>query len=54
MEDDDSDVNDDDNVEQDDFCIKDDPSASLGQYLGGEELEELIMEKGNVFNNDFP
>jgi hypothetical protein len=26
----------------------------LDQYLGGEELQEPIMEKGNVFSNDFP
>ena len=41
-----------DDVEQDGFCIGDDPSAVLDQYLVREELEELILEKGNVFNND--
>ena len=27
-------------------------SSFLDQYLGGEELEELILEEGNVFDND--
>ena len=29
-------------------------SSFLDQYLGGGELEELILEEGNVFNNDLP
>ena len=29
-------------------------SSFLDQYLGGEELEELILEEGNVFDNDLP
>ena len=29
-------------------------SSFLDQYLGGEELEELILEEENVFNNDLP
>ena len=29
-------------------------SSFLDQYLGGEELEEMILEEGNVFNNDLP
>ena len=29
-------------------------SSFLDQYLSGEELEELILEEGNVFNNDLP
>ena len=51
MENDDSDV-DDDNAEQDKFCIGDDPRIILDQYLGREEFEELILEEGNVFDND--
>ena len=27
-------------------------SSFLDQYLGGEELEEVILEEENVFNND--
>ena len=27
-------------------------SSILDQYLDGEELEELILEKRNVFDND--
>ena len=27
-------------------------SSFLNQYLSGEELEELILEKKNVFNDD--
>jgi hypothetical protein len=46
--------NDDGDVEQDDFCIRDDPHALLDQYLDGEELEELILEEGNVFDNNSP
>jgi hypothetical protein len=26
----------------------------LDEYLGGEELQELILEKRNVFDNDLP
>jgi hypothetical protein len=26
----------------------------LDQYMGGEELEELILEEENVFDNDLP
>ena len=29
-------------------------SSFLDQYLGGEELEELMLEEGNVFDNDLP
>ena len=29
-------------------------SSFLDQYLGGEELEELILEEGNIFGNDLP
>ena len=29
-------------------------SSFLDQYLGGDELEELILEEGNVFDNDLP
>ena len=36
------------------FALGIDPSAVLNQYLGGEELEELILEEGNFFNNDLP
>jgi hypothetical protein len=43
-----------DNVEQDEFRIRDDPNAILDEYLGGEELQELILEKRNVFDNDLP
>ena len=39
-------------VEQDKFRIRDDSCAILDQYLDGEELEELILEERNVFNND--
>ena len=47
-------VENEDDIEEDEFCIGDDPSAFPDQYLGGEELEELIMEEENVFDNDFP
>ena len=40
----------DNNVEQDKFCIGDNPCIVLDQYLDGEELKELILEEGNVFN----
>ena len=53
MENDDSDVDDGD-VEQNKFRVEDDPSIVLDQYLGGEELEELIMKEKNVFDNDLP
>jgi hypothetical protein len=36
------------------FASGDDPGAVLDQYLGGEELEELIMEDGNIFDSDLP
>ena len=57
MENDDSDIDDDsdvdeDNVEQNEFCIGVDPCVVLDQYLGGEELTKLILEGGNVFEND--
>ena len=45
---------DDNDFEQDIFCIGEDPSAILDQSLGGEELKELILEEGNVFDNDLP
>ena len=44
----------DDDIEQDEFCIRDDPGVVSDQYLGGEELEELILEEGNIFDNDLP
>jgi hypothetical protein len=34
------------------FCIGDNPGVILDQKLGGEELKNLILEEGNVFNND--
>ena len=37
-----------------DFALGNDPGAVLDQYLDKEELEELILEEGNVFNNDLP
>ena len=40
------------NDEQDGFRSGDDLGAVLDQYLGGEELKELILEEGNVFGND--
>ena len=42
--------NDNGDVEQDGFRI----NTILDQYLDGEELKELILEEGNVFNNDLP
>ena len=44
----------DDDIEQDEFCIGDDPSVVLDQYLGREELKKLILEEGNIFDNDLP
>lgn len=32
----------------------DNPSAILNRYLDGEELEELVLKAGNVFDNDLP
>ena len=52
MENDDSDIDDDSDVEQNEFCIGVDPCVVLDQYLGGEELTKLILEGGNVFEND--
>jgi len=49
MENDNGDA-DDDNTEQKEFGVEDDPSAILDQYLGGEELKELILEeRGKCF-----
>ena len=44
MENDNGDIDDDD-VEQKEFGIGDDPSAVLDQYLGAEELKELILKE---------
>ena len=41
-------------IEQDEFCIQDDPCAVSDKYLCGEELEELILEEENVFDIDLP
>jgi hypothetical protein len=41
-------------IKHDGFRIGDDLGAVLDQYLGKEHLKELIMEEGNVFNNDLP
>ena len=41
-------------VEQDEFHIRDDLGVVLNQYLGRKDLKELIMEEGNVFDNDLP
>ena len=46
--------NDNGDVEQKEFGIRDIPSAILDQYLGGDEFEEVIPEEGNVFNNNLP
>ena len=43
----------DDDIEQDEFCIGDDSSAVLDQYLDGEEPEEPIHEEEHDFDNDF-
>ena len=56
MEYDDGDIDDND-VEQDKSRIGDDPGTISVRHLGGpggEELEELILKKENVFNNDLP
>ena len=37
-----------------DFALGVDLGANLNQYLGREELEELILDEGNVFDNDLP
>ena len=37
-----------------DYLSGDYPSAVLDQYLGGEKLKELILEEGNISNNDLP
>ena len=34
--------------------IGDNPNAILDQYLGGEELDDMILDEGNVFDNDLP
>ena len=36
------------------FMSNDNPIIVLDQYLGGEELQELTLEEGNVFDNDLP
>ena len=43
MENDNDDIN--GNIEQDEFHIRDNLGAILEQYLGREELEELIVKK---------
>ena len=43
-----------DDGEQDKFRIWDNPSTILDQYLGGDKLEGLILEEGNVFDTDLP
>ena len=43
-----------DDVEEDEFHIRDDPCLVLDQHLDGEELEELSLEEGNVSDNDLP
>ena len=48
MENDNGDVDDDD-IEQDEFCIGDELGTVLDQYLGIEELEKVILEEGNAF-----
>ena len=40
---------DNDNVEQDEFCIGNEIDPILDQSLGGEELKELILEAENFF-----
>ena len=37
-----------------DLALGDNPGTILDQYLSREELEELILEEGNVFDNDLP
>jgi hypothetical protein len=37
-----------------DFALGVDVGTNLDQYLGREELEELILDEGNVFDNDLP
>lgn len=49
---DDGDIDDDD-LEQDEFYIGDNPSVVLDQNLGGEELEELILEEEKYFWQPF-
>jgi hypothetical protein len=41
-------------IEEDEFCIGDDLGVILDQSLGGEELDELILEEGNVLDDDLP
>ena len=36
------------------FCIRDNLGVVLDQDFGGEELDEPILEEGNVFNNNLP
>ena len=36
------------------FCIGDNSGVVLDQCLGGEELGELILEEGIVFDNVVP
>jgi hypothetical protein len=43
-----------DDIEKDEFCIRDNPSVRLDQYLCGEQLKELILEEENICNNDLP
>jgi hypothetical protein len=45
---------DDNNVEQNEFCIGDDPNVVLDQYLVGDEFEELLLEEEDVFSDDLP
>ena len=51
MENDNGDVDDND-VEQNKFRMGNNPSTIMDQYLGGEELEELILEGGIVSDNN--
>lgn len=43
---------DDEDAEQNEFRIGDDSCTILDEYLGGDELKELMMEEGNIFDND--
>ena len=44
----------DNDIEQDEFCIGDNPGVVLAEYLDEEELEKLILEEGNIFDNVLP
>ena len=43
-----------DDIQEDEFCIEDNLGLIVDQNLGGEQLTKFNLEEGNVFDNDLP